>query len=203
MSNLSETIKSKLVKIQALMDRGSTDGERQAATEAFNKLVEKYDLSDDDMLHFSKIEISFRYFLRQEIDMLFFILRKFSENEYIPISKYTKTKNLTVSMTKLDAIVCHSAYEYFRRHYRKQLKEVNEVYKLNKHTLGKSERSSAKKNIKNRFFVQYLKASNLITDDDTKQYKTSISDVEQQAMLIEVEGGIFNKQLNDELRYIE
>lgn len=166
---IPQQLVDKLQKIQALIDNG-INGEKDAAKIAFDRLIAKYNLSSDDLLDVNLCEQVFSYYYELEINLFKFIYKmivgisiKESNAEIYRVDK----RSFKVKMTKLDAIACFAAYEYFRHHFAKQLKPLLKAFNANKLKAGdKAARRNARKIIKDNFYINYVISSGLANQND-------------------------------------
>lgn len=116
-----ESIIDKLKKIKELVDRGY-EGEKQAAIEMFDRLVEKYNIDPEDIFTDTIKEYEFRYYSSPEKSILLQCYGKVidkSEINYRSLKDYIAIFKLT----HLQYIHLKELYKFHKYNYSKEYKE--------------------------------------------------------------------------------
>lgn len=111
-----EMLMGKLSKIKALADRGES-GEREAAENLLHRLMEKYNVNEDDIIDDSPETVEFQYWGLHG-DKLFSQIVYMVTGE-CQIQKYTHKRNCKtrfVTCTKAQAIEIKELFEFYRNH---------------------------------------------------------------------------------------
>lgn len=189
---MNEELRSKLAKVYELVNRGATDGEREAAKKALDRIIEKYNI-DESML--SEIELKkykFTYGSEIEKELLALIIKFFAPHAFE--KTFRGTKYLLSSMVYTDWVLIESAYEYFRRHAKQQWLKLcsKEVARCRK----AKTKNKRRKQLQELFITQYAIKSNLVKTEQIRRIVvTDKNEITDRMMLQEVEGGNFNKQV--------
>jgi hypothetical protein len=196
---MNKEIEDKLKKIQELINRGSTPGERKAAQIAFDNICEKYNI-DKDKVGKKKVEISLntkneKILFRYIYD--YFIERGGGYSSY-GISKKHVKRVVIVSLDYDKAVLLECAWAYFLPHFRKEkVKFLNKFYK-EKSKLAKTwgELKAIKKCVSeytDLFLKQYIVASNIYFPEDVKT--GPLISLEDYNLLKTIEGGKYHTQV--------
>ena len=205
---MQNEIKDKIAKVLELVNRG-IEGEKSAAKNALDRLMKKYNLSDEDL---SKIKLT-KYFFKYKtnLDMMMFqqILKYFFVGKNFRVVRYTYgQKSLAVELEYLDWVTIDSAYEYFRRHAATQFKEFCLPHVKRCRTT--KTKNAKRVELQDAFFSRYIIASKLYHENQIAQINfKGMSNKEQSAhnknsnILGNVEGGQFHTQVAKETKYLE
>lgn len=197
---MNNEIKDKIAKVLELANRG-IDGEKDAAQKALERLMKKYDLSDEDL---SKIKLT-KYFFpyKTNIDMMLFqqILKYFFAGKNFRVVRYTSNpKALATHLEYLDWVTIDSAYEYFRRHAAAQFKEFCLPHV--KRCRTNKTRNAKRAELQDAFFSRYVIASKIYHPEQIKTIDhNEMSNKEREAsykkaqILRKVKGGEFHTQV--------
>jgi len=204
---MNTEIKDKIAKVLELANRG-IEGEKDAAQNALNRLMKKYNLSDEDL---SKIKLT-KYFFKYKtnLDMMLFqqILKYFFEGRNFRIVRHTYgTKELAIELEYLDWVTVDSAYEYFRRHAASQFKEFCLPHVKRCRTT--KTKNAKREELQTAFFSKYVIASNIYHPEQIEKIDhTSMSNKERETshkraqILGDVEGGQFHTQVGKETKML-
>jgi hypothetical protein len=195
---MNQEIKDKLAKIYELVNRGATEGERAAAKTALDKLMKKYNLSDEVLssIHLNKYQ--FKYASNIEFKLLAQIFKLHTTYD---ISRITRgVKCLYNQLTYIEYVTANCMYEYYRRHAKVQWN------KFCKPELAKCRKAKTKairrSELQEVFISNYIIASKLYQEqqlievDNSKLRKKQLVDGYH---LRNVEGGVYNQQLHSNL----
>ena len=200
---MTQEVKNKIAKVYELVNRGEA-GEKEAAKKALDKLMKKYDLSDDDINSLKLSQYRFKYSNTLEMWLLSHIISYFLDDK--EVSGFRRTlgvREVVLSLEYLDYVIVSSAYEYFRRHMMDQYKK--KVLPQVKRCRSIKTRNARRAELQRVFFSQYVIVSRLYRPDQIKTVpSSSLSEKErkQRASLEGVEGGQYNTQVTTGL-YLE
>lgn len=202
---ISQEIKDKIAKVYELVKRGATEGEKEAAQNALDKLIEKYQLDGIDLESINKEKRQFKYSTSMELTLLAAIIRVLIEDKnaisYAVRNTY-KVRNVEVPLTYIDYVTVDCAYEYFRRHMKQQWNKTFAKYlKQCRKPKTKNKKRTALQDV---FMSRYIVKSNLYREGDTEMRTTDLSklspkQLEEFIALQEIEGGQFNRQMTNGL----
>lgn len=202
---MEDSLKERLSKIYALVNQGATEGERAAAKKAMDRLIAKYNIPLDELTNLDLKEYVFKYQTELETQLMAMIMHFFSDSAFSRSFKRTyhkgrKVKEMVTQLNYMDFVSIESAYEYFRRHMKKEYSRV--VIPELKKTRSAKTRSARKQQLDQIFFDRYIIASKLvnqkyiqIVSNDT----LSKSELKDRFKLQEIEGGKYNRQLTQTL----
>jgi hypothetical protein len=193
---MTPEIRARLAKVYELVRRGATAGERAAAQLALDRLIDRHNLHGVDLDSLDKNEYYFTYGSKMECELLFRIIRFFTDTTPEALRAYRTrgTRTLGMLFTYLDYITVEAAYGYFRRHMRSQWAQTcaRDVKRC------RTDKSRAKRRarLQELFFTQYLIASKLVSDDDLQTVTvTSQKEIADRQKLAGVEGGQYHRQV--------
>lgn len=205
---MNTEIKDKIAKVLELANRGIA-GEKDAANKALERLMKKYNLSDEDLAKIKLTKYFFKY--KTNLDMLLFqqILKYFFDGRNFRVVRYTYgTKSLAVELEYLDWVTVDSAYEYFRRHAANQFKEF--CLPHIKRCRTTKTKNAKRDELQNAFFSKYVIASNIYHPEQIAQIdysqmsnKQRESSYRKSQILGEVQGGQFHTQVQKLTKQIE
>lgn len=113
---MTDEAKIKIAKVYELVRRGE-QGEQQAAEKALQRLLSKYNLSEEEVAKMHLKEYVFKYASDLDKRLLCQLFEYFFKDKYDG-KLYTCTwrvKEISVEMEYLDYIQIESAYGYFKR----------------------------------------------------------------------------------------
>lgn len=204
---MNTEIKDKISKVLELANRG-VEGEKKAAQKALDRLMKKYNLSDEDL---AKIKVQRYYFkYKTELDKKLFcqLVEFFFKNKGLQIYLNTiNGRNLWLELEYLDWVTLDSAYEYFRRHAAAQFTEFCLPHV--KRCRSNKTRNAKRAELQEAFFSKYVIASNIYHPEQITQIDfNGMSSKEwenfnrQSQMLGNVQGGQFHTQVGKETKMI-
>ena len=200
-------IQDKLYKLYQLFQKGSTPGEKAAAKEAIDRLMLKHDLDNMNFDQISRREYRFKY--STELEMWLFsriltILLGLKDinacrtNYKIQGERYITVREIKIDLDELDFITLEAAYEYFRGHMKSEWKRV--AAPAIKRCRTAKTRAKRREELKPEFFSRYIIASKLYEEDEVTQVDLKTKrDYEKAMMFSDVQGGEYNKQVNNGL----
>lgn len=192
-----EEINDKLAKIYRLVQKGATEGEREAARKALERIMKKYNLNDSALNDLDFKEYIFKYTKQIELNLLERIMFIMVPNAIEQSALRSWKKEIVSKLQYLDWVTIECAYEYFRRHMRKQwnklvLPELKKCRKV-------KTRNKRRKQLSDLFFNRYVIASKLYKEEELKKIdpnEISEREAKDRMRLAEgVEGGQYNKQV--------
>ena len=129
-----------LKKIKALADRGGTTGERVAAQNLLDKLLEKYGLFAEDLWDIERHECEFNYNTKFEKKLLLQLSCVVSDNydkntgKILWCRRYTNTTKLIFKLTVAEERQMQVWYALYKKQWRKELKRTQQAF-IQKHSL--------------------------------------------------------------------
>lgn len=197
---MNDTIKTKLEKLYTLAQRGATPGEQQAAKAALDRLMKKYNLSDDALLAIELRDYEFTFNSKRAYELLIRIIKHFEpqvlERPKFRVHDGWRTRNiLRFQMKHIEWVTIDCAYEYYRRHMDKQWKAHCAPHvKRCRTTKGKNKR---REQLLPHFMTEYLIRSGLIPQNQITNVELSEKEAQARAKVRGVEGGSFNRQMTN------
>lgn len=201
---MTDEIKARIAKIYQLVQQGATEGEKQAAQNALNRLMAKHNLDASSVENIGIQEHAFSYSTDMEHWLLAKLMvyfmgkdvmnkayRRFWDPEHMK-----PCRQVVLPLPYQDYVTLDCAYEYFRRHMKAQWKKTCEpAVKACRKT---KTRNTKRKELQNVFFDQYIIASNLV--DTTKLVPLNMDDlskaeIEKLRRLQGLQGGSYSTQV--------
>ena len=156
---MNTEIKDKIAKVLELANRG-VDGEKDAAKTALNRLMKKYNLSDEDL---SKIKLTMYYFkYKTNLDKMLFgqlVNYFFKDQNFTIYQNNLRGKDLNIEMEYLDYVTLSCSYEYFRAHAAKQFNEFCLPHV--KRCRSTKTKNAKRAELQDAFFSRYVIASKI------------------------------------------
>ena len=192
---MNDTIKEKIAKVYELVKRG-VDGEQKAAEKALERLVKKYNLEDIDLETINQKEYVFKYTSNLDLWLFAQLNIYFFQEKRNQLFKDTwGVKEISVNLEYVDYVVLSCAYEYFKRHMKKQFNEF--ALPLINRCRSDRTKNKKRKELQEVFFNIYIQKSKLYKPEDLqKRKKISLKDIENEQNLSGVQGGKYNTQLS-------
>jgi hypothetical protein len=198
---ISEEIRLKLSKVYELVNNGATEGEKSAAKKALERILQKYNITEEQLADVSLKQCAFKYSSMLELYLVSRLIAFFFPELYKQAARKTfGTRAVVLNMNHMDWVTLESAYEYFRRHMKKEwqrlcVPELNRCRKQNT-------RIKRKKELENLFFGQYIIASKLHKPEEVKKINSeelTEKEIRDRMKLNDLEGGSFNRQIHSNL----
>lgn len=198
---MTEELRNKLSKVYALVNQGATEGEKQAARKALDRIIDKYKINIEDLNQIHLKEYRFKYSTMLEF-YLFPRLVMFFAPEASEGACYSTfgVREFRLKMNYLDWVTLESAYEYYRRHMKSQWQKVCaiEVKRCRKAKTRNKRRAV----LQGEFLQRYIIASKLyhpkeLTSRDTSSM--SQKQIEDLYKMQAIEGGQYNRQMTNGL----
>lgn len=169
---MNPTIREKLSKVYLLVQFGS-EGEKQAAAAALDRLMKKYDIPESELATIAEKDFRFTYSTKLDLALflrLIYVL--FPDKTFRPVKYVGCGKKQTgLRMEYLDYVALESSYEYFRRHMKAEYKRIV-APKVSRRRTAKT-RNQTKAELDQLFFDQYTIASGLYREGDVRQLSAS------------------------------
>lgn len=205
---MNTEIKDKIAKVLELTNRGF-EGEKDAAKNALDRLMKKYNLSDEDLHKIKFTKYFFKYKTKLDMDLFQQILKYFLPGKNFRIVRYTYGKReLAVELEYLDWVTIDSAYEYFRRHATNQFNEFCLPHV--KRCRSTKTKNAKRIELQDAFFSKYVIASKIYHPEQIKQVSYSgLSSAkvnyenQKNKILGNVTGGQYHAQVEKETKFLE
>jgi len=198
---MDTNINNKIRKIYDLVLRGSTEGERQAAQSALDKMLKKYNLSEEHIKNISKQKYWFPFSRTIDKWLFYQIISVFVSEEtqlLLGYSEGAKRSNIIGAQLEYeDWVTVSCAYEYFRPHMHKQYKAtvLPELNKCRKQKTRAAKAAELERPFVNRYFIK----SGLYKTGQLTSVKMNKNQAQAERLLQDMEGGSFNRQLSNGL----
>jgi hypothetical protein len=189
---MNDILRDKLAKVYALVEHGGTEGEKQAARVALDKILDKHNIQEADLASIHLKEYWFNYASQLDIKLLILICNQCC-NIAPPIGKDKSCKSLCLDITYMDWITIESMYGYFKPHMRKQWLSASKAA-INKCRKTKT-KNEMRRALQDRFFSEYIQKSSLYRPEDFTPTTFTAAEAAQAAYFKNIEGGNFNKQV--------
>lgn len=200
---MSEDVKQKIEKIYRLVQQGATDGEKQAATKALDRLMKKHNIDEEFVKTINEKYYTFKYSLELDKWLMSRLISHFLGKK---VSTYLDTngkRELVIKLEYLDFVTLECAYEYFKKHMRKEYKRLV-TPQVNRCRTPKTKREK-RKELDTIFFSNYIIASKLYKENEIKSLNwsdMSESERKKRMALDGVQGGSYHTQVQTGL-YLE
>jgi predicted secreted protein len=198
---MTEELRSKLAKVYALVKRGATEGEQDAAKKAMDRIIEKYKIDPSDLDQIELKIYRFKYSTKLDFKLLERLMFIFTPGALLNCCYITfRVKEILAEMNYMDWVTLESSYEYYRRHMKEQwnktcAKEVKRCRKT-------KTRNKRRLQLQEAFFKRYVIESKLYKESEISKLDTSKmshKEIMDLMMLRGVEGGTYNKQMTNGL----
>ena len=196
---MNDKIKEKITKVYELVKRGIA-GEQQSAEKMLKKLLEKYNISVDNLIDEKKYY--FKYASKLDEWLLMQLIKYFfkEKNYKLYRIKNCGVKEIAIQMPYLDWVTLDSAYGYFKPHLNQQWRKHGlPVVNLCQTTKTKNKRRIE---MQDSFFKLYVVRSGIYRREQITSTPLSEEQIKQLTMLYGVEGGKYNQQVTTGL-YLE
>ncbi|HDY87439.1 MAG TPA: hypothetical protein ENH82_04895 [bacterium] len=119
---MTDLIRDRLLKVKELAETG-IDGEKQSAIKLLRELLEKYNLTFDDLIDKEIERYDFSYTMSAEEILLFGVVRKVTGWGDISYYKVPGTRIAAFGLTHVQATEIQFLYSYYRKPFKKWIKE--------------------------------------------------------------------------------
>ena len=200
---MNDKVKDKIVKVYELVKRGIA-GEQQSAEKMLNKLLEKYNISEEELHSITEQEYYFKYSSDLDRWLLIQLIEYFFRDKDYKIYriKGSGVKEISIQMPYLDWVTLDSAYSYFKPHLNQQWrKHALPVVNRCRTTKTKNKR---RQEMQVTFFSLYIIRSGIYhsSQTNTKTKPLTEEEMKRYTILHGVEGGKYNQQVTTGL-YLE
>jgi len=121
----AESIMETLRQIKALIDNpGTTEGERQAAISMYQKLLQKYHITADDLVDDTKYVYEYKYVESWELRLMLQLAALNHENSRMA-KKGKTTRKIYLEFTRLQKAEFDTLYAFYRPELENQ---INQIY---------------------------------------------------------------------------
>lgn len=201
---MTNEIQDKIAKVYALVNSGATEGEKQAAKAALDRLMRKYKIDEDYVKNINLKFYDFQYSTMLDL-MLFMQLIEFyfPNKEFKGYKSTNGGKRIVYKLEYLEYVQIDCSYHYFKIHMSKQFK-IHCAPHIARCRTNKT-RNEKRKLLQEAFFGKYIIASKLYHEHQVHDVDLSkISEKERNAKKVVqgVEGGTYNNQVTTGL-YLE
>ena len=190
--------KDKIAKIYEIVKRCATEGEKQAAEIALNKLLKKFNLTDEFLETINLREYEFKYATQLDQDLFIQLHVFFFKDKDFNASKSTLgRKSIFISLEYVDYILLMTAYEYFKKHMNAEFRKF--CLPLIARCRTTKSKNKRRAELQKTFFNQYVMKSKIYHENQIEKIDTSkLSDKEynDRKRLSEIEGGSYHTPIN-------
>ena len=198
---MNDKVKEKIAKVYELVKRGVA-GEQQSAEKMLKKLLEKYNISEDELNSIDEKKYYFKYASNLDEWLLIQLIEYFfkEKNYKLYRIKNCGVKEIAIQMPYLDWVTLDSAYGYFKPHLNQQWRKHGlPVVNRCRTTKTKNKRRIE---MQDSFFKLYVVRSGIYRPEQITSNPLSEEEIKQLTMLYGVEGGKYNQQVTTGL-YLE
>ena len=201
---MNDKVKEKLTKVYELVKRGVA-GERQSAEKMLKKLLEKYNISEDELNSIDEKEYYFKYASNLDEWLLIQLIEYFFKEKKYKLYriKDSGVKEIAIQMPYLDWVTLDSAYGYFKPHLNQQWRKHGlPVVNRCRTTKTKNKR---REEMQKTFFGLYIIRSGIYRPEQKNSNSLKSlteEEIKRLTMLYGVEGGKYNQQVTTGL-YLE
>ena len=201
---MNDKIKEKITKVYELVKRGIA-GEQQSAEKMLKKLLEKYNISEDELNSIDEKEYYFKYASNLDEWLLIQLIEYFFKEKKYKLYriKDSGVKEIAIQMPYLDWVTLDSAYGYFKPHLNQQWRKHGlPVVNRCRTTKTKNKR---REEMQQTFFNLYIIRSGIYRPEQKNSNSLrslTEEEIKRLTMLYGVEGGKYNQQVTTGL-YLE
>ena len=198
---MNEKVKDKIAKVYELVKRGVA-GEQESAEKMLNKLLEKYNISENELNSIDEKKYYFKYASNLDEWLLIQLIEYFfKEKKYnLYRIKNSGVKEIAIQMPYLDWVTLDSAYGYFKPHLNQQWRQHGlPIVNRCRTTKTKNKRREA---MQETFFSLYIIRSGIYHPEQKKSKSLTEEEIKRLSILYGVEGGKYNQQVTTGL-YLE
>lgn len=194
---MNNELKKRIAAIYELINRG-TDGEKQAAKLALDRIVKRHGLTHADVDGALISPLLVTYTTNLERVVFLHIVKKMAPGNKVYLVKRNHEgpcKRISVTLNDLERVTVECAYEYFRRHIKAQFKKATaaELARCRKAKTKAKKRAE----LEHYFLSSYIIKSGLCNPYDIKELDNVSAEERRARHMIDmsVEGGQYNKQI--------
>ena len=185
---MNDKIKEKITKVYELVKRGIA-GEQQSAEKMLKKLLEKYNISEDELNSIDEKEYYFKYASNLDEWLLIQLIEYFFKEKKYKLYriKDSGVKEIAIQMPYLDWVTLDSAYGYFKPHLNQQWRQHGlPIVNRCRTTKTKNKRREA---MQETFFSLYIIRSGIYHPEQKKSKSLTEEEIKRLSILYGVEGG--------------
>jgi hypothetical protein len=194
----------KLAKIYELVKNGATDGEKNAAQIALDKLLKKHNLNSDFIDTIKERNYEFKYANNLDLQLFIQLHHYFFKGKQFKAQRRTMSqKRIIIALEYIDYITISCAYEYFKPHMNKEFRKI--CLPAIKKCRSTKTKNARRMELQTKFFGRYVVESNIYHKENLEQIDISKMNAKEYAdfmRLQDIEGGQFNTQVTTGL-YLE
>lgn len=194
---MNNQLKDKIAKIMALINQGATDGEKQAAKKALERIIKAHNIDESQLTSVMFKEYQFKFTTTLEKQLLTRIAL-FFHPESLRSAIQRHYKRVTLHLTYDEWVTIECAYEFFRRHMKSEYRKA--VVPIIKNHRTRITKQRAKQDLEPIFFSNYIIASKLCKPEEMQPLnfdEMSEAELKKRMKLAGVEGGSYKKQVDD------
>ena len=198
---MNDKVKEKIAKVYELVKRGVA-GEQQSAEIMLKKLLEKYNISEDELNSIDEKKYYFKYASNLDEWLLIQLIEYFfkEKNYKLYRIKNCGVKEIAIQMPYLDWVTLDSAYGYFKPHLNQQWRKHGlPVVNCCRTTKTKNKRRIE---MQDSFFKLYVVRSGIYRPEQITSNPLTEEQIKQLTILYGVEGGKYKQQVTTGL-YLE
>ena len=199
-----EKLKEKVSKIYELVKSGATDGEKESAKLALDRILKKHNLDLEFVAKINLKKYEFKY--ATWLDMQLFIqlhIFLFKEKKFDAEKSTLGRKSIFLELEYLDYIQLLTAYEYFKRHMNSEFKKF--CLPLIARCRSVKTKNKRRSELQRVFFDKYVIKSKIYHPTQIENInidKKSKKELTDRVLLNDIQGGVYHSQINTEL-YLE
>src|SRR5690242_17642171 len=191
---MEQQLRDKLYKVYQLVNKGATEGERQAARKALDRIVEKHNISAHDLDNIATDKYLFKYCTELELRLLEQIMQVIIKDGISRSKRKPWSKEIESELEYQEWVTVECAYEYFRRHMKKEWNRLC-APELKKARKPKT-KNAKRKYLQRLFFSAYIIKSELhLPEQITLVEVKSKKEMASREVMKGVEGGKYNRQI--------
>ena len=198
---MNDKIKEKITKVYELVKRGIA-GEQQSAEKMLKKLLEKYNISEEELNSIDEKEYYFKYASNLDEWLLIQLIEYFFKEKKYKLYriKDSGVKEIAIQMPYLDWVTLDSAYGYFKPHLNQQWRKHGlPVVNRCRTTKTKNKR---REEMQQTFFNLYIIRSGIYRPEQKNSKSLTEEEIKRYSILYGVEGGKYTQQVTTGL-YLE
>ena len=198
---MNDKIKEKITKVYELVKRGIA-GEQQSAEKMLKKLLEKYNISEDELNSIDEKKYYFKYASNLDEWLLIQLIEYFFKEKKYKIYriKDSGVKEIAIQMPYLEWVTLDSTYSYFKAHLNQQWRQHGlPIVNRCRTTKTKNKR---RQEMQASFFSLYIIRSGIYHPSQKSSCRLSEEEIKRRIILHGVEGGKYNQQVTTGL-YLE
>lgn len=192
---MNQQLKDKIAKIQELINRGATDGEKAAAKKALDRIVKAHNIDESQLTSVLYKDYYFKFSSINERILLGIIMHVFLETG-TKCAVQTHRKRIKASLLYEEWVTIECCYEYFRRHMKAEYKRIVLPQLIGCRTA--KTRKNKKERLDMIFLSNYSIASKLYKEGELTEInidEMSKQEAHDRTALNGVQGGQYNKQV--------